>query len=65
MNIYFASILDYLGQEVLCLQYTASAKHSAFLASQYIKECPPAQGFRINKRFIEASTITKMLNKGA
>jgi hypothetical protein len=65
MNIYFASILDHLGQPVLNLEHTATAKHSAFLATQYIKECPPAQGFKINKRFIEAKTIAYLLNKGA
>jgi hypothetical protein len=48
---------------VLSLEYTTSAKHSAFLALQFIDNCPPAQGFAIRKRFLEAKTICKIINQ--
>jgi len=63
MNIYFATILDHQGAEVMRLEWTSSAKHSAFLATQFINLCPPAQGFRICKRFIESKEITRILNR--
>jgi len=63
MNIYFASILDHQGTDILRLEWTSSAKHSAFLATKFINECPPAQGFKINKRFLESKEITRILNK--
>jgi hypothetical protein len=44
------------------LQYTATAKHSAFIAAEFIKECPPAQGFKINKKFIDAKAVAFILN---
>ena len=54
LGLYFAAILDHKGQEVLELQYTVTAKHSAFIAGEYIKGCPPAQAFKIKKIFIES-----------
>jgi hypothetical protein len=62
LGLYFASILDHKGQEVLNLQFTVTAKHSAFIAGAFIKECPPAQGFKINKIFIDAKAVASMLN---
>ena len=62
MKIYYATILDHLGNEVLSLKYTATAKHSAFLATEYIKKCPPAQNFKIKLIFIDSSTVADLLN---
>ena len=63
MIIYYAEILDFNKMPVLSLEYTASAKHSAFLALRFIDNCPPAQGFAIKKRFIEASKVCKIINQ--
>jgi hypothetical protein len=65
MKIYFALINDYFGKAVVQLEYTATAKHSAFLAQQYIDHCPPAQGFTICKKYVDAKEIAKLLNQGA
>jgi len=62
MKFYFATITDYSGQAVLTLQYTASAKHSAFLAKQYIDNCPPAAGFKICMKVLNAADIVRLLN---
>lgn len=63
MTLYFASITDHQGTEVMRLKYTATAKHSAFLADQYVKNCPPAQGFNIHKIILDASTIADIVNQ--
>jgi hypothetical protein len=63
MILYYAEILDLNKMPVLSLEYTTSAKHSAFLALQFIDNCPPAQGFAIRKRFLEAKTICKIINQ--
>jgi hypothetical protein len=65
MKIYFALITDYLGKPVQQLAYTATVKHSAFLAKEYIDHVPPACGFIICKRYIDAKEIAKLLNQGA
>lgn len=63
MKIYYAAILDFFGNEILRLNYTGSAKHSAFLAQAYIKDCPYAFGFRINIAYYKAADIAKLLNR--
>lgn len=63
MFLYFALILDHQGQEVLRLSWTATAKHSAFLAQQYLDSCPPAASFKITKRPVELKHIAQLLNK--
>ena len=63
MILYFAEILDQNKVPVLRLEYTVSAKHSAFLATEFINNCPPAQGFAIRKKFLEAKTICKIINQ--
>lgn len=63
MTLYFAYILDHKGAEVLRLQWTATAKHSAFLAAEYIASCPPAASFKITKRFIESKEMARLMNK--
>ena len=64
MFIYFAIIMCHQGTQVLNLEYTASAKHSAFLAAEFIKNCPPAASFKICKRLIKPTEITRLLNQG-
>jgi hypothetical protein len=63
MKVYYASILDYQNVEILNLKYTTSAKHSAFLAVQYVKDTPPACGFKIHFRFIDKSVVVDLMNK--
>ena len=63
LTLYFAEILDYSNKPVLKLQYTVSAKHSAMLATQYIKDVPPAATFAIRKAIFKASDIAYVLNK--
>ena len=62
MQLYYALITDHKGTEVLRLKYTATAKHSAFLATKYMDSCPPAQGFKIRKIIVDASTIADIFN---
>ena len=64
MFVYFAIIMCHQGTQVLNLEYTATAKHSAFLASEFINHCPPAGSFKISKRLIKSTEITRLLNKG-
>jgi hypothetical protein len=40
LTLYFAEILDYSNKPVMKLQYTASAKHSAMLATQFVRDVP-------------------------
>jgi hypothetical protein len=63
LTLYFAEILDHSNKPVLKLQYTVSAKHSAMLATQYIKDVPPAAAFAIRKAIFKASDIAYVLNK--
>lgn len=62
MIAYFSIILDYKGQEVMSLEWTTSAKHSAFIAKNFVDNCPPAASFKITKRFIDTHTLVNMLN---
>jgi len=62
MKVYYASIVDYQGVEILHLKYTSSAKHSAFLAQEYVKNTPPACGFKIHYRFINTNIVVDLLN---
>jgi len=64
MVLYYAEILDYKNQPVIQLEYTVSAKHSAFIATKFLKHCPPAQGFAIKKKLIESKTVCKLFNQG-
>jgi hypothetical protein len=64
MKMYYAKINDFKGEAVLNLKYTATAKHSVFLAQEFIDNCPPAQSFTISYVFIQASDVANMLNKG-
>jgi hypothetical protein len=64
MFVYFAIILCHQGTQVLNLEYTATAKHSAFLALKFINHCPPAGSFKISKRLIKSTEITRLLNQG-
>lgn len=63
MTAYFSIILDHTGKEVMSLEWTTSAKHSAFLAKNFVDNCPPAASFKITKRFIDTSSVVAMLNK--
>lgn len=62
MNLYYAEITDSQGEPVMKLELTATAKHSAFLATKFIDFCPPAQGFIIKKQRLEARAIARILN---
>jgi hypothetical protein len=62
MFLYFAMIVCHQGTQVLNLEYTSSAKHSAFLATQYIANCPPAASFKITKRLFKSTEIARLLN---
>ena len=62
---YYASITDHKGEEVVELEYTGSAKHSAFLATQYVEHCPPAMGFNIHKIYVDNKQLAYMLNERA
>jgi hypothetical protein len=63
MKMYYASILDHQGTEVMSLKFTATAKHSAFLATEFVKHCPPAQSFKVKMIFVDASTVADLLNR--
>lgn len=64
MVVYYAEILDYKNEAVIQLEYTVTAKHSAFLGAKFLKHCPPAQGFAIRKKLIDAKTVVKLFNQG-
>ena len=61
--VYYASITDHKGLEVVNLEYTASAKHSAFLAIQFVENCPPAIGFKIHKYCVDRKGLVHLLNE--
>jgi hypothetical protein len=63
MRLYYPIILDHAGTEVLRLKYTATAKHAAFIAEQYVRNCPPAAGFKIKMLMLDASTIADIMNR--
>jgi hypothetical protein len=62
LTIYFAQILDHQSNAIIDTPFTATAKHSAFNAIQYIDNCPPAMTFRICKRMISSKEIASLLN---
>jgi hypothetical protein len=64
ITLYFAYILDYQGAEVLRLAWTTTAKHSAFLAKEYIDSCPPAASFKITKRVVDSRIVVAIMNNG-
>ena len=61
--IYYASITDHRGTEILDLEYTATAKHSAFLATKFLNDCPPAIGFNIHKFCTDATFLAMLMNR--
>jgi hypothetical protein len=63
MRLYYASITDHVGTEVLRLKYTATAKHAAYIANQYVQSCPPAAGFKIKMLMLDASTVADIINR--
>lgn len=63
LTLYFAEILDFSNKPVMKLQYTVSAKHSAMLATQYVRDVPPACSFTIRKAVFKASDVAYLLNK--
>jgi hypothetical protein len=65
MKVYYAVITDNNDQSVLELQYTASARHAAFLGQQYVNSVPPAQGFKVRMLVLDAKQIVRLLNQGS
>ena len=65
MKVYYAVITDNNDQPVLELQYTASARHAAFLGQQYVNSVPPAQGFKVRMLVLDAKQIGRLLNQGS
>jgi hypothetical protein len=65
MKVYYAVITDNNDQPVLELQYTASARHAAFLGQQYVNSVPPAQGFKVRMLVLDAKHIVRLLNQGS
>lgn len=65
MILYYAEITDIQGMPVMKLELTATAKHSAFLATKFIDYCPPAMGFNIRKMILKPNIIANMLNDNA
>lgn len=63
VSTFYASITDYKGNEVCNLQFTVTAKHAAWLAQQFVKSCPPAHGFNIHKRVVDAKQLVHLLNE--
>jgi hypothetical protein len=63
MKLYYASILDYQGTEVMSLKYTATARHSAFLATEFVKYCPPAQSFKVKMITVDNNTVAELFNR--
>jgi hypothetical protein len=68
MKVYYAVIKDYKGVAVLSLPFTGSAKHSAFLALEYINSIPfwttGNKAFDIRIMFPSPSEVAKLLNNG-
>ena len=65
MKVYYAVITDNNDQPVLELQYTASARHAAFLGQQSVNSVPPAQGFKVRMLVLDAKQIVRLLNQGS
>jgi|Laugrespbdmm15sd_2_1035082.scaffolds.fasta_scaffold54652_2 hypothetical protein len=65
MKVYYAVITDNNNNPVLELQYTASARHAAFLGQQYVNSVPPAQGFKVRMLVLDAKQIVRLLNQGS
>jgi hypothetical protein len=62
VKVYYATILDHDDQPVLSLEFTATAKHSAFLGKQYVDNCPPANTFKIHMHVLDTSTVCRWMN---
>jgi hypothetical protein len=65
MKVYYAVITDNNNNPVLELQYTASARHAAFLGQQYVNSVPPAQGFKVRMLVLDTKQIVRLLNQGS
>jgi hypothetical protein len=60
MKIYFFSLLDYNGQEVVASKkFYGSAKHAAFKASKIVDAIPAVGGFQIHKRFVSPHEVAR------
>ena len=64
MRVYFATINDKAGNAVLTTKYAATSKEAAAIAVEFIEKCPPAMGFTVKCRFLDAKEIARMLNEG-
>jgi hypothetical protein len=62
MKLYYAVILDHKQEIVDTLPLTKSNKHAAFLAQQYVENCPPAAGFKIRVYYPDAGYVCMLLN---
>jgi hypothetical protein len=62
MKIYYAIITDYQGNSVLDLDFAATNRQAAAMATEYIKRVPPACGFKIGIKYVDAKEIAKLLN---
>jgi hypothetical protein len=63
MKLYYAVILDHNQEVVETLPLTTSSKHSAFIANEYVANCPPAAGFQIRIYYPKPQHICAMLNQ--
>jgi hypothetical protein len=61
ITLFFAELLDYSGNAIMQTQFTASAKHSAFIANEFAKSCPPCAGFKIRKQTFLAKDLLWIL----
>ena len=62
MKIYYAIITDHQGNSVLDLDFAATNRQAAAMATEYIKWVPPACGFKIGIKYVDAKEIAKLLN---
>lgn len=63
MKLYYAVILDHKQEVVDTLPLTTSSKHAAFVAKEYVANCPPAAGFQIRIYYPNPGFICMLLNK--
>jgi hypothetical protein len=62
MKLYYAVILDHKQEVVDTLPLTTSNKHAAFIAKEYVNNCPPAAGFQIRIYYPSAGYVCMLLN---
>jgi hypothetical protein len=63
MLLYYASLTDYQGTKVQDTKLFPTAKQAAAVAQNLIRSCGPAQGFIMNKRYVTAKDVAKLLNQ--